>query len=219
MLSDTLPAFVFPLGFLLEWAAGARWRIAAIVVVASWSVFTQFVGAFGQPGSDWNAVPAAMAQRLWDWRDNPIRRQLNGTVHRFTTTATDRPSYLARLRGSVVSIEGSACRPGTTVTLPAAGRPLSAQLLNPGPTPWYGYRDSPRLGEVRMQLTLTSPEREVRQMLYLPRPTSSGGTAEAVGQTPPQLRPGTYTVAAQLIANGLGQVPGSAIRCTAVVVT
>ena len=65
-----------------------------------------------------------------------------------------------------------------------------------------------------MQLTLTSPEREVRQMLYLPRPTSSGGTAEAVGQTPPQLRPGTYTVAAQLIANGLGQVPGSAIGCT-----
>ena len=61
-------------------AAGARraWLVAAFGVLLVWSIPVQAVGAFLYSGS-WDAWPAFIdvsPQRLWDWRDNPVHRDL-----------------------------------------------------------------------------------------------------------------------------------------------
>jgi len=56
------------------------WPRRAFALVAIYSCLIQAVGAYFYPKGYWDVVPLPAArarQRLWDWRDNPIRRTLS----------------------------------------------------------------------------------------------------------------------------------------------
>ena len=56
---------------------------AALAVVAVYGVFIQALGVYCYPKGRWDHVPISVNQRparLWDWRDNPIRRTARGGV-------------------------------------------------------------------------------------------------------------------------------------------
>jgi hypothetical protein len=63
-------------------AASTGWLGWAFWALFAWSAALQAVGAFCYTGQ-WNASPAAIdssPQRLWDWRDNPVSRDLAAAV-------------------------------------------------------------------------------------------------------------------------------------------
>jgi hypothetical protein len=157
-----------------------------------------------------------MANRLWDWSDNPIRRQLNGTFRRFQMTPVTGPTYLTNLHGEVVSVEGQHCGHGSAVQLPA-GQRLTAQLRNAGRSRWFGYLDSPSRGEVRLQLILSAAGKQVQQFLYVAEPPVFGEVATATADASSAIKPGAYDLEARLYAAGLGPVAASSVTCTAVV--
>jgi hypothetical protein len=76
---DATPILAAALALALEWSSRRfRGLIFLIGLLVAWSVAVQAVGAFLYP-SDWNLRPADVDrnhERLWDWRDNQIRRCL-----------------------------------------------------------------------------------------------------------------------------------------------
>jgi hypothetical protein len=76
-LSDLLPFLAL---FLIPvWPEILSRRLLKVVVTVAFivSVGIQTIGAFNYPGGDWDGFPANVdqnPQRLWDWKDNQIRR-------------------------------------------------------------------------------------------------------------------------------------------------
>ena len=108
LLSEALPCLTLLLAPMLAWLERAKPAKVAFVALAACSVFVQFVGAFSYPGGDWHAKPAPVRERrerLWDWRDNPIRRDLSAGVnlnpHRLLAELV-----AARLEGRKPKVEG-----------------------------------------------------------------------------------------------------------------
>ncbi|WP_406698859.1 hypothetical protein V5E97_08235 [Singulisphaera sp. Ch08] len=76
---DATPLFAILLGFTLDWAR-ERCRPLLLVFAAAiaWSIALQTIGAFYYPSS-WNLGPPNVDlhhERLWDWRNNELRRCL-----------------------------------------------------------------------------------------------------------------------------------------------
>jgi len=83
-LTEMLPCLVLLLVPVLEWVTRHRTILVAFIALAAFSVFVQFVGAFCYPRGYWHATPAPVGEnleRLWDWKDNPIRRDLTAGVN------------------------------------------------------------------------------------------------------------------------------------------
>jgi hypothetical protein len=82
-VSEALPCLVLLLVPVLGWVQQARVARAAFLALAALSISVQFVGAFCYPRGQWNAKPVPVEralERLWDWRDNPIWRELSAGV-------------------------------------------------------------------------------------------------------------------------------------------
>ncbi len=57
------------------------WLKRSLAVVAVYCVFIQALGVYFYPNGHWDNTPVPVDQagyRVWDWRDNPIRRTLRG---------------------------------------------------------------------------------------------------------------------------------------------
>ena len=83
-LTEALPGLVLLLVPVLAWVERVKPARVAFVVLAAFSMFAQSVGAFCYPMGDWHARPEPVShrpERLWDWRDNPIRRDLSAGVN------------------------------------------------------------------------------------------------------------------------------------------
>jgi hypothetical protein len=87
LLSDLLPAAA--LGLVPAWPWVRRWGVGRVlaVLLLTWSVGVQAIGAFYYPSArsvDWDATPRDVDQaheRLWDWQDPQLLRLLrNGPV-------------------------------------------------------------------------------------------------------------------------------------------
>lgn len=79
LLADAIPFLVLLMTPALDYIRRSLTLRAAFAALLAWSVFTQAVGAFCYPNSNWDETPAAVGRqpaRLWDWRDNPISRSL-----------------------------------------------------------------------------------------------------------------------------------------------
>jgi hypothetical protein len=76
-LSDLLPflaLFLVPVWAHIRSRKLLRAAVVAAFIVAVW---IQIIGAFNYPGGNWDGFPGAIdqhPQRLWDWKDNQIRR-------------------------------------------------------------------------------------------------------------------------------------------------
>ncbi len=84
LMADALPCLTLLLVPVLPVLARSKPAKAAFAVVLAFSIFVQFVGAFSYPGGAWDATPvpvSAHPERLWDWADNPIRRNLSSGIH------------------------------------------------------------------------------------------------------------------------------------------
>jgi hypothetical protein len=75
--TDVIPVFAIVLAWALEWSwARSRAFFALLLASAAFSVGVQAIGAFCHPSS-WNTRPTNIDfdhPRLWDWRDNDLRR-------------------------------------------------------------------------------------------------------------------------------------------------
>jgi len=63
----------------------SKWTI--FVVFLLWSVSVQAVGSFIYPMGAWNSSPQNIdnvPSRVWDWRDNPVQRDLTAFVERYS---------------------------------------------------------------------------------------------------------------------------------------
>ncbi len=79
LLSDALPAFVVLMAPAMETIFRSRTLRAVFVVLLTFSVFVQAVGAFCYSASMWDEKPVSIGERpgrLWDWTDNPISRSV-----------------------------------------------------------------------------------------------------------------------------------------------
>lgn len=132
LMTEVQPALLLlaiPLFFI-----PGRWRAAAVAtagVFFVWSVFVQFVGSFLYSGS-WNASPAFVdhsPERLWDWRDNPIRRDL--TQQRLSWVFF-RPRPLTDFRAGYALPRTAVAAAGTTLEIPV-------RLRNTGSERWLNY--------------------------------------------------------------------------------
>lgn len=82
-VSEALPCLVLLLAPLLECTRRRRAAKITLAALAALSVSVQFVGAFCYPRGQWNNEPVPVGRalgRLWDWRDNPIWRELSAGV-------------------------------------------------------------------------------------------------------------------------------------------
>ncbi|MGH9660107.1 MAG: hypothetical protein ACRD96_16280, partial [Bryobacteraceae bacterium] len=88
------------------------WRRSAAVLFV-WSAAMQFIGAFCYPRGGWDTAPVEVGQRperLWDWRDNPIRRTVAGGLvlepHQVAWEAIVRGPAAARRKMDELSLRG-----------------------------------------------------------------------------------------------------------------
>jgi len=80
LLTEAMPALMVLMAVGVA-AIQKPWPKRAFAVVAIYSCLIQAVGAYFYPKGYWDVVPLPAArarQRLWDWRDNPIRRTIMG---------------------------------------------------------------------------------------------------------------------------------------------
>jgi hypothetical protein len=79
LLADAAPAFVILMAPAMDTIFRSRTLRAVFVILLTFSVFVQAVGAFCYPASRWDEEPASIGERpgrLWDWTDNPILRSV-----------------------------------------------------------------------------------------------------------------------------------------------
>jgi hypothetical protein len=84
-LGDLLPFLALFLVLVWPQIRSRRMLQAAAVGAIAVSVWIQIIGAFYYPRGNWDALPAIVdqnPQRLWDWRDNQIRRAWNAGAAR-----------------------------------------------------------------------------------------------------------------------------------------
>jgi hypothetical protein len=85
LLTETQPLFLLAAIPILSKTDRPRIVRAIFIVLFTWSVFVQFVGAFVYPTGRWNYQPAGLEQnksRLWEWGDNPVFRDLSTVINR-----------------------------------------------------------------------------------------------------------------------------------------
>lgn len=61
-----------------------KWAVFSILFL--WCLGIQFVGAFLYPAGNWNTSPRNVDRdpsRLWDWKDNPVSRDIMTVVNRY----------------------------------------------------------------------------------------------------------------------------------------
>jgi hypothetical protein len=77
-LSEIMPPLIILIALgtpLLE----RRWLKRSFVLLATYSILIQALGVYFYPKGHWDSTPVSVDDnpaRLWDWRDNPIRRTL-----------------------------------------------------------------------------------------------------------------------------------------------
>lgn len=80
MLTELAPALIVLMAFGVA-AIDRPWPRRAFAVLALYSMLTQAVGVFFYPKGHWDGLPQPVDTahgRLWDWRDNPITRSIQG---------------------------------------------------------------------------------------------------------------------------------------------
>ena len=82
LMSETVPFLVlFTIPAMERLAGSSAGLKGAFATLLAWSIFLQAVGAFCYPRGYWDDVPRSSRsapERMWDWRDNPVRRTLGG---------------------------------------------------------------------------------------------------------------------------------------------
>jgi hypothetical protein len=188
LLLLAVPAFAVP----------SRWRAARVALAGAlfaWAAFTQAVGALLYSGS-WDAAPVFVdqaPQRLWDWRDNPIARDV--TLDRIRWVAF-RPHRLVDFRAEIAAPVWATSAAEATVDIPV-------RVRNTGSERWLPYGE--RLGGLAVNLCyhlapLAAPaERREGARTRLPQIVSPGEEVTVPLRVTAPAQPGEYLVEVSLV--------------------
>jgi hypothetical protein len=79
LLTDIVPCLMILILPALEGISRSAAQRALLGLALTVSILVQAIGAFCYPHSQWDEQPVTVGDRpdrLWDWRDSPIRRSL-----------------------------------------------------------------------------------------------------------------------------------------------
>lgn len=185
--------------------------IIAILFAASiiFSTFTQLVGAFGN--INWDGIPYAADERLWDWQDTQIGRHTNSLFAKLHPPIPKPRRYLNRLQGEILQLTTLDHQPiAAPLQLTSSQKLLlKAQVKNTGSAAWYGYETGliKGLTVVRVQFfdaNQQEVEIEGANLLYISGTPDPGEIGEAVGSILAPPLPGNYTAVFNLFLLQVG---------------
>ncbi|MCS6812780.1 MAG: hypothetical protein NZ772_04310 [Cyanobacteria bacterium] len=231
-MTDVLPTLCYLINYTLAegTVVSRRWlgetpRLSLLFsVLLAFSVLTQVLGTFGLASGAagrrsltpnvWNEVPLDVdvhRSRLWDFQDNQIRRHANALLHRLVKPPVHKPDYQRGLRAKLVQVgnqQGVPLSPIVTGTY-QTGALLTAIVENVGTSRWYGYNAALGQGETRVRASVftLAGEKFAESWLYLSSSVAPGQTGSAIGVLPLIFPPGSYYLAFDLIADGIGDMP------------
>lgn len=188
---------------------------AVFIITLFYSTYVQFVGSFGaNPGVLWNGIPLSVDQyqyRLWQSKDTQIERNSNALFHKIFPPRLDKPSYLHNLRGHIQAITGlnGEFIPSTFIAQPGSQKTFRMELENIGSSRWFGYPAALNKGEVRVRARFFDNQGKValETHLFVSGTPSQHQKTEAIGAIDFPKRTGKYTLAFDLIAEGIGEFP------------
>jgi hypothetical protein len=82
-ITDAIPCLVILLVPVLAFVEKNKPAKVAFAALFTASLYVQFLGAFNYPHSEWDATPVPVdqhAERLWNWKDNPIGRSIQAGI-------------------------------------------------------------------------------------------------------------------------------------------
>jgi hypothetical protein len=111
-----------------------RLRTGVAAALVAWGVAVQSVGAFLYPGGCWDDDPVPVesdSARLWDWRDNPVFREIRTAVVRPARPSAPLSRWAARYRV-----------PASLDLAPGASALFPVEVRNTGAEPWPNHGTS-----------------------------------------------------------------------------
>lgn len=215
-LTDIIPILCVLIAYFVAELTNSRDRLprkgAVIRIVIStlfavsicFSTFTQVVGAFGS--TDWDSIPYAAQERLWNWRDTQIARHTNRLFNRLNPPIVKPRRYLNQLQGEIVQIT---MKDQQAIATPWQLTPfqsviLEAQIKNTGGASWYGYETGLTKGltVIRVRFFNTNQQEvktEGHNLLYTSGNLAPGELGKAIGSILAPSTPGDYTAVFNLL--------------------
>ena len=186
-----------------------------------YSIAVQAIGAYGDPQGGWSSAPLSVdthPERIWDLADSQIVRDIHAAYHHITPKPTKKLSYMDTFKANVGEIEGL-CVPATSGRIDIhVGQQcdISANVLNTGQVPLYGYTTGIVYGEALVRVHTKSLSSNVPipdQYLYVKGVDQPGVTTSAIGTLTAPNKPGLYATTFSVIAQLLPE-PHSAKSST-----
>lgn len=186
------------------------------LILLTFSLFTQVIGAFGNAGSLWDSTPLSVDEyqfRLWELRDSPIERHTKALFHRIIKLPIYNSNYVQNLNGQVNEIRDANNQPFTSPLLfaPEAKVLLKAELQNTGRSTWTGYDSAVEKGEVRVRVRFYNRDRDTKQVndnrLYIYGKTKQNEAAEAFGTINFPRKGGMYKLVLDLVCEEVTVFP------------
>jgi hypothetical protein len=173
---------------------------ALFLILLAWSVFIQAVGAFLYPMGDWNARPTNIdldRGRLWDFYDNPVRRDIGGFLGLKGIIGPDHSEDVnARYHVTFKKIELS----------PGEVREIDVSVANTGKSIWYHIFYGRHM---QVDLSYHIVGKDGRMVLwdgyraFLPFQVKPNDTVSVRLPIRAPLDPGTYTVEISMVEEGV----------------
>lgn len=220
-VTDVIPVSCYLISYFISFHFQKLIRPAQIlnflifVVVIIFSIFVQFVGAFGvKPGGMWNVIPLnvdANQDRLWRWQDSQIERNAKAVLHKIIKPPIDSPEYIQGLAGNIkqVTDENNQAVAGSILVKPGSKKLLKANLENLGTSRWFGYESALERGEVRVRGRLYNEQhKKINEFnLYVSGTPKQHELTQAIAAITFPNKPGTYKLVFDLVSEGVGKFP------------
>ena len=124
LLLLSLPFFALPINKYKKWIG--------FYILLIWCLSVQFVGASIFPAGNWNSSPTNVDKtpsRLWDWKDNPVSRDVSTIGYRYRVKPKPLSDYKATYD----------VNPKIIISLPGETKDLSVLVTNTSSEPWPNF--------------------------------------------------------------------------------
>ncbi|MBF2067137.1 MAG: glycosyltransferase family 39 protein [Calothrix sp. C42_A2020_038] len=193
-----------------------NFNIITFTVAIVYSLFVQFVGAFGaNPGVEWNSLPLIVDKReyryrLWSVNDSQIERHARAVFHKVIRPPVEQSAYIQGLSGKIQQItDGNQTINSPISVNPGSKHLIIAKLENTGTSRWFGYQSALEKGETRVRGYFLDDDNNTVSEFRLfvsGKPKQHERTQAFASVTFPQ-EPGTYQLVLDMVSEGVGEFP------------
>ena len=158
------------------------------------SIAVQFVGANGEPKTNWSGVPddaSLVTARIWDWHDTQIERDAQATAFLFTANPTAPAAYATGFDGTIYTIDATNGLSGTAGGFAS----YRVTLRNTGSSRWFGYESGLYYGQTRVRVRFFDNAGSLAREgdIFIASMTYPNEETIAAGAVALPTAPGTYT--------------------------